>query len=201
LSASCESAYSYGSRSPRPLVGAWVVSILSCWLVARPAICEADVVRAVKEYELKAAYLYNFTKFTSWPAMSFATESAPLVIGVLGNENFAKALSTVVKGQAVNGHAVEVRALMPSQALQGLHVLYVDVSVEGQLAMMGAALASPGMLTVGESEQFAAWGGAIRFVVDGDRLEFDINLPAAQRAGLGLSSQLLMLARSIRKSP
>jgi hypothetical protein len=180
--------------------GARLLSLLLWGLVAPAAICAVDV-RSVKVHELKAAYIYNFTKFTSWPATSFADEKAPLVIGVLGNESFAKTLRDLVNGHAVNGHAVEVRDLLPSQSLQGLHVLYVDVSVEAQLGTAEDLFASPGMLTVGESEQFTARGGVIRFVVDGARLQFEINVSAAQRAGLVLSSQLLMLAKAVRKSP
>ena len=161
----------------------------------------ASEMESAKEYELKAAYIYNFTKFTSWPITSFPDESAPLMIWVLGNERIAAALETLVKGHTSNGRPISVRAVPRASDREGLHVLYVDVSQDAKLTAVKAAFSSPGLLTVGESQRFADLGGAIRLIVEGERLQFEISSQATQRAGLTLSSQLLMLAKAVRKAP
>jgi hypothetical protein len=157
---------------------------------------------SAKEYELKAAYLFNFTRFTSWPASSFAGDTAPLVIGILGNQNIAAALEQLVKSHVVNGHRVDVRTVPSIQDTDGLHVLFVDVSHDKQLGSdPGGPLSKPGLLTVGESDRFLAAGGTIRLLVEGNRLLFEVNGAAAQGAGLTLSSQLLALAKTVHKAP
>jgi hypothetical protein len=152
---------------------------------------------AAKEHELKAAYIYNFAKFTTWPATSFSSPTAPLVVGIIGNEPVATALASQVKSRTVNGHSVEVRALAANQSIADLHILYA--ADDASLASLQQALATPGLLTIGETARFAARGGIIRFVIDRNHLQFEINSASAKRLDLSLSSQLLMLARTVSK--
>jgi hypothetical protein len=153
----------------------------------------------VKDSDLKAAYIYNFAKFAEWPPGSFSGDAASLVIGVLGNQAVASALERVVAGHTVNGHKVDVRAWSATASIAGIHVLYIDGSQDAHLDALTPALSTIGLLVIGESERFLSWGGTIRFVVAGDRLRFEVNTASAQRAGLTLSSQLLMLAKTVRK--
>jgi hypothetical protein len=154
---------------------------------------------SAKEQELKAAYIYNFAKFTTWPDSRFSSSTAPLVIGVMGSEPVATALATQVRNHSVNGRSVDVRLMTPDQDIGALHVLYIATANGETLPRLQHALPAPGLLTIGDSEKFLAAGGVIRFVIDGDRLQFQIDVTAAQRAQISLSSQLLMLARSVRK--
>jgi hypothetical protein len=167
-------------------------------LLLAPAARAADP-PSLKEFELKAAYVYNFIKFTGWPNGAFADESAPIVVGVMADERTGAALMKLVKGHPVNHRDVIVRMLSRRDEFPALHVLYVDNTHEAALRSIAPLFAKPGLLTVGESEQFTELGGAIRLLVEGDRLQFEISAAAAQRVGLSLSSQLLMLAKSVRK--
>jgi hypothetical protein len=177
------------------------IALILCALVAllmgsRQVSAEPE---SVREYDLKAAYLYNFTKFASWPAGSFSAPQAPLVVAVLGDERLIAALEALTRGRFVNGHPVSVKSWSPQLVTAGLHVLYVDSAHELQLPKMSGAFMARGVLTVGETDAFLAAGGAIRLTVEGDRLQFEISTAATERAGLGLSSQLLMLAKTIRR--
>jgi hypothetical protein len=161
------------------------------------SIAAAAEAPSVKEHELKAAYIYNFAKFTTWPATSFSGPAAPLVVGIAGNERVATALANQVRSRTVNGHSIEVRSLAANQGVADLHILYA--ADDASLASLQRAFTTPGLLTIGETERFAARGGMIRFVIDGNHLQFEINSAAAKRADLSLSSQLLMLARAVSK--
>ena len=156
---------------------------------------------AAKEDDLKAAYIHNFTKFVAWPAGSFRGESAPIVIGVMGNDGVVAALQRLVAGRSVSGRSLEIRRVEVASDLGALHVLYVAAARDAALANAALSLARHGLLTVGESDRFVAHGGTIRFVVHEDRLLFEINVAAAQRAGVTASSQLLKLARIVHKTP
>lgn len=143
--------------------------------------------RSVPEHELKAAYIYNFAKFTRWPGTGESGVPNPLVIGVLGDERIAESIATLTHGRTVGGSPIEVKSVDRNAIPANLQILYVDASEDAL-----PSLFQPGRLTIGETEHF---GGIIRLFVESDRLQFEIDNRQAQRAGLTLSSQLLMLAR------
>jgi hypothetical protein len=147
---------------------------------------------AVREEELKAAYIYNFAKFTRWPGTGDGGVPNPLVIGVLGDERVAESLAALTRGRTVGRSPIEVKSFGPNAIPANLNIVYVSASQEGSHT---PALFQPGRLTIGETEEFMQKGGIIRLLVESDRLQFEIDNRHAQSAGLTLSSQLLMLAR------
>lgn len=167
------------------------------WL-ALCAIAAASAVHAgapvASESDLKAAFIYNFSKLTAWPPGTFARPDDPLIIGVVGSDEVAAALAEQLKSRQVAGHAINVRRLDGSAPLPQLQVLYVAAAADEQLPVLASAFTRMGLLTVGDSDAFVAHGGAIRFVVEANRLRFEINAAAADRNGVKLGSQLLMLA-------
>lgn len=142
---------------------------------------------AAREYELKAAYIYNFAKFTRWSAAGDSGVPNPLVIGVLGNERVAESIAALTRGRTIAGSPIEVKSFGPHDIPAYLNIVYVGDSQGESLR----ELAQPGRLTIGEN------GGIIHLFVETDRLRFDIDNAQAQKAGLTLSSQLLMLARKV----
>jgi len=142
---------------------------------------------SAREYELKAAYIYNFAKFTRWPAAGESGVPNPLVIGILGNERVAQSIANLTRGRTIAGSAIEVKSFGPHDIPADLNIIYIGDSHDEPLNHV----AQPGRLTIGES------GGIIRLFVEADRLRFDIDNAQAQKAGLTLSSQLLMLARKV----
>ncbi len=153
-----------------------------------------------KEYQLKAAFLYNFTKFVEWPPACFADDTSPIVIGILGRNPFGAELASVVAGRTVNGRGLVVKSLATAAEAASVHLLFVPAGEEAKLAA-DRTWRDVAVVTVGESPQFAALGGTITFRREADRVTFAVDLALAEHAGLKVSAQLLKLATSVRHKP
>jgi hypothetical protein len=147
------------------------------------------------EYQVKAAFLYNFAKFVDWPPQAFEHPADPFTICV-GNEALGSALETAIQGETLNGRRLTVRRTVPDGNVQGCHILYADAS-QSRYPALNAIKNSP-ILTVGETQEFINGGGMIRFIESGRRIQFQINAEAVERASLKLSSKLLRLAVIVR---
>jgi hypothetical protein len=153
----------------------------------------ADV---AKEYQIKAAFVYNLTKFVEWPPARFDASSDPIVIGVLGKNPFGDTLEAAVRGRKVGGREIVIVGLSSTDAGSRVHVLFVAAGQEAYFDPDNPF----GALTVGESDRFTALGGMITFIPDADKVRFMINLETAEEAELKLSAQLLKLASSVRRN-
>ncbi len=147
----------------------------------------------LSEYQLKAAFLFNFAKFVDWPPEAFPSETSPLVIGVLGQNPFGKDLGDVIRNKVIGGHPVTQR-MTSLEAAGGCHVLFISSSERKRLREIIHTLQGNSVLTVGDSDEFIAAGGMINLFVEGKKIRFQINQPAAKSAGLKVSSKLLCLA-------
>jgi hypothetical protein len=175
---------------------------LALLTLGSPPGARADtVLSSAKESELKAAFIFNFIRFTAWPATSFASEQAPLVVEMFAEASVGAALERLVANRTVNGHRIEVRTGASIPGAEDMHVLYVDAARESRVSEAGSILGRKSLLTIGDSDRFLGAGGIIRFIIEGDRLRFEVNAAASQAAGLTLSSQLLMLATKVRMPP
>jgi len=154
-----------------------------------------------KEYQVKAAFLYNFAKFVEWPAASFENESSPLVIGVFGENPFGGELENVVRGRKINGHPILVKPVPAAASAHNVHVLFISAAEDERLGEFRTAVRNAGILTVGESDEFVRRGGMIQFVPDGDKIRFEIRADQAAAVGLKISSQLLKLGRPRLANP
>ena len=152
---------------------------------------------AQEEYEVKAAFLYNFTKFTQWPAGAFPAQDSPLVIGILGEDPFGDYLDGIVRGEQVQDRAFVIQRYRRLAEMKTCHVLFISRSESARLEQIFAALRKRGVLSVGEVEGFAARGGMIEFVNYEGKLRLRINLAAARSEGLTLSSKLLRPAEIV----
>lgn len=157
----------------------------------------AACAQALSEQQVKAAFLYNFTKFVEWPAEAFAAPQAPFVLCIPGRDALGGNLDAI-QGRTVQGHELRVKRSVRPDEVKACHVLFVPEAQEGPVAELVRAARTLPVLTVGESEGFAEAGGAIGFVSREDRVHFEINLDAASRASLRISSQLLRLATIVR---
>lgn len=185
----------------RRLIMTWTAFL---WLAPGwPAagLAETETIAISKEYELKAAFLYNMAKFTEWPPQSFTAPNAPLIIGLLGRHDFGAELERIVKNHKIGEHPIEVRYAESLDEVQSCHVLFVSSADDARFATLQPALRRNPLLTVGESDEFVHSAGMIRFIVVGNKLRFEINSAAADRAELKLSAQLQKLATVIRRSP
>jgi hypothetical protein len=148
------------------------------------------------ERELKAAFLYNFAKFVDWPPAAFPDRSTPVTLCTLGDDAVGASLAAVVKGETLNDRRLVVRRLRDPQEARDCHVLFVSPA-EKRVAQVLASLREAGVLTVGDGNDFLDQGGMIRLFLEQSRVRFDINLDAAERSHLTLSSKLLRLARAV----
>lgn len=149
------------------------------------------------EYQVKAAFLLNFTKFVEWPVSAFADEHAPLAICILGEDPFGNALNEMLKGEDVSGHQLVMHRVQRVPAPKSCQVLFIPRLEKEVPRILGEI--GPGVLTVGEGEKFVRDGGIIGFVLEDRRVRFDINERAAGKAMLTVSSRLLNVARSVDK--
>jgi hypothetical protein len=148
----------------------------------------------VPEEDAKAAFLYNFAKFVDWPDDAFAAANEPFLVGVVGDDAFAAVLDRVLHGKVVRDRPLAVRRIARPDDLAGCHVVFVG---DGRLPEVFQAVASRPILTVGQRDDFATKGGMIGFLVQDQKLRFEVNLDAAERANLRISSQLLKLATRV----
>lgn len=142
---------------------------------------------------LKAAFLFNFVKFTTWPAEALA-EAAPLQMCVVNAQAVGNALSTTVRGRVVAGHAIHVAQPADSEAFRRCHVLFVSGPRTPALQVIAAVGDAP-VLTVSDLPAFTAEGGIAQFHLQQGQLRFVFGLEAARTARLQISSKLLALAR------
>jgi hypothetical protein len=148
------------------------------------------------EYKVKGAFLLNFAKFTKWPAEEVAATNTPVTIGIVGEDPFGSALDQLVAGETIGTRPIVVKRLALSEDLSPCRILFIPKSVDATAVLKH--LSGPGVLTVGESDDFLDVGGVIRLLIEGKKVRFEVNMDAAQRAHLTISSQLLKLARTIK---
>lgn len=145
------------------------------------------------EYQVKAAFLYNFVKFVEWPAQAFADNRAPIIIGVVGNDPFGAKIDQMIVGKIAHGRPLLLKRFPNLRALTFCHIVFICSSERNNLRQALAAT-GPGVLTVGETEQFTQTGGIINFTIVNSKVRFEINHVAAEQAGLRISSKLLNLS-------
>ena len=154
------------------------------------------------EYEVKAAFLYNFTKFVEWPPPAFAEGNGALRLCVLGDDPFGRSLNAAVgEGEEVEGHKLIVMRADTLARAGGCQVLFVSRSERERLPQILAPLKSSPVLTVGDTKGFLDQGGIVNFILEGSKVRFEINPAAAEQAGLKISSKLLRLARIAGQKP
>lgn len=150
-----------------------------------------------REYDLKAAFLFNFAQFVEWPPSASPPADEPFVIGVLGQDPFGAILDEIVRNETVQGRPIVVQRFRSVDGVGRCQILFISASEDARAREILAALAGRGLLTVGESEPVAAAGGVIRFLVVNNKLRLRINVEAASREQLKISSKLLRLAEVV----
>ena len=150
-----------------------------------------------QEYEVKAAYILNFTRYVEWPADAFGSAQAPIVIGVLGRNPFGPLLGQTIAGRTSQGRPIELLELEGVADAAACHAVFLSLEEWRPHPEVLAQLARRGLLTIGEGDDFARRGGVLGFVPVGQTVRFGVNLEAARQAGLRISSRMLALAVAI----
>jgi len=141
--------------------------------------------------------MLNFGKFVTWPASAVPARLEAFSICVLGEDPFGAVLDSTVRGEKIESRPVLVRGIRTSREATNCNILYISRSEQSQVRKIASSLDKSGVLTVSDSSDFIAQGGAIQFTLSGNRVRFEVNVDAAQDAGLGLSSELLKVASSV----
>jgi hypothetical protein len=160
---------------------------------AMDLICAAEPV--VAEYEVKGAFLLNFTKFVDWPPQVFKGPGDPIAICVLGQSPFGPELDRAAREMVVADRTVSVRQVADGQHATQCQIVFVSAAERTRTRAFMEAVRGRNVLTVGESEGFLAAGGVINLKLDGGKVRIEISTAAAERAGLHISAKLLGLAQ------
>ena len=179
---------------PAAVAGAILLILLGIgsWM---PAVAQDS---GLSEYEVKAAYLYNFARFVEWPAATAGPPPKALTICILGQDPFGDAFTSIA-GKEVRGRTITVARRLNGACPDSCDILFISASERRRLSQILDQLGTRAVLTVSDIDGFSRAGGMIRFVLDGNKVHFEINVDAASRADLALSSKLLKLARVLRK--
>ena len=150
------------------------------------------------EYQVKAAFLFNFAKFVEWPADAFTGPDDPLSICIWGNNPFGNALETVIHEKTFANRTFVTKTVANAEQAAKCQIVFVSLSERKRVRLFLDAIKGRPILTVGEAEDFTASGGIINFKVDDSRVRIEIDLAAAEQARVRISSKLLNLA-TVRK--
>ena len=150
------------------------------------------------EYEVKAAYLYNFARFVEWPDNVSPDPRGPVVIAILGRDPFGGEIDRYIQGKTINGRRLVIKRFSSLEAYEHCHILFVSSSERRNLPRILAAVRNSSVLTVSETDRFAQIGGIINFITKENSIGFEINQAAAERVGLKISYQLLSLGRVVK---
>lgn len=175
------------------------------WIVAAAVAASALFVRPdaraqTPETEVRAAFLYNFTKFVEWPAAPGRKPDEPFRICVVAEPAFVRQVESIVQGESSGGRPLVVATPDTPESAAGCQLLYLAQTERQRGARLLTAVRDLPVLTVGDWPEFLDKGGAVRFVLEDRRVRFDISLAAAERAHLRVSSNLLRVARSVRQN-
>ena len=187
----------YRGRWSRVLSAALLVLFFSGFLAPDDRAQQAKP----SEYRVKAVYLYNFGKFVQWPRDTQASADHSFPICVVGRDPFGSTLSDIVAGESINNLRLVTREIERVENAADCRILFISSSEENRVINILDGLQAKPVLTVSDMPDFVNRGGMIQFVLDGDKVRFEVNLTAAQKAHLTLSSQLLKVATSVQKNP
>lgn len=150
------------------------------------------------QQEVEAAYLYQFGRYVEWPAdQRWASDT--FFICVLGEDPFGTVLDETVKGKLIDGRPVVSKRILGPSESQDCRILFVSPSEDARLTAILQGLQGTGAVTVSRGAQFTRRGGMIGFITDGRNVRFVVNLAAAEKARVRLSSQLLRVAASVEQ--
>jgi hypothetical protein len=161
-------------------------------VAAEPCVAADSLQQPLDEYQVKAAFIFNFIKFVEWPAGSFHSPTEPFSICIAGLDPFGRSLEDTVASHEIAGRPLSVQHISSLNQAATCHVLFIGPDAHTPLPP--AALTLPGILTIGDANVSASNGAIIRFRVEDGKIRFEIDAAAAERKGLRISSRLLSLA-------
>jgi len=161
---------------------------------AGPTAADGDLPVSI-EYQIKASFVYTVAKFVDWPEGEFQDPATPLTLGILADDTVSEAIEETLRGRKVHNRTLIVKRLSDLKAARDCQILYVGAFEGKSVPVLLSQFAPEGVLTVGEGSDFAASGGILGLTLRESLVQFEVNIAAAQRAGLTISSKILRLGR------
>src|SRR5947209_5265337 len=161
----------------------WLTVLALAWGVLGVPALHAQTAKPT-DYDVKAAYLYNFGRFVEWPTQSATSKSEHFTVCILGEDPFGPGLDSTLAGEMIGGKSVVAKRISSPQQSDDCRIVFLSSAESGHLKKIVAELDKKAVLTVSDMPQFAQLGGMIQFVLDGKKVRFEVNLTATQRAGL-----------------
>lgn len=186
----------HDSRVRSILLGSLVLMLCALAVGVQPVVAESSPT----EHEVKAAFIFYFAKFTSWPDSTFENPKAPFVIGYLGEDPVVPALSKLIDGKSVAEHPLELREITADSELSEINILYISPSKRKLADDVLNSVQGSSILTISAMEGFIPSGGIVNFFVRNNRVRFDVNVEGGKEAGLEFRSKLLRIAANTERS-
>ena len=169
-----------------------------CGTLALTGLCRgASGAEVPTEYQVKAVFVFNFSRFLEWSPQAFTAPNAPFVIGILGDDPFGARLDEAVRGEQIDQHPLVVRRFRSMSEIGNCQILYIDRSESAQLQQILLAMDHRSTLTVSELDQSSERGVMIQFMTENNHIRLRINVDSARAAGLTISSKLLRSAEIV----
>lgn len=179
------------AMSPAMCLGMWLASITANAPVAQGQSREAG------EYEVKAAFLYNFAKFVDWPAGAFRGADDAMTFCVYGEDPFGGALDRIIEKKTINDRPLRLARPTQVSDLRACHILFLSASEVKRLPQILGSLRGIPVLTVGDTQHFIQMNGMIGLLIEDNKVRFEINVKATKESGLRTSSKILALAKTV----
>ncbi|NIA18913.1 MAG: DUF4154 domain-containing protein [Xanthomonadaceae bacterium] len=170
------------------------LALVAC--LATPAGAGLSGSQAAK---IQAAFLVQFSKYISWPAQSFSSPKAPIIIGILGRDPFGSAINKISRSFKANGRSIEIIRLRQTAEAGKCHILFVAPDQLGMMPAITAAIAGNPVLLVSSTDSFLSRGGMINFIIVGTKIRFDINRKNSRKCNLRISATLLKIAHQVQQ--
>lgn len=159
----------------------------------------AHIPQITNEYKLKAAFLYNFTRFVEWPDQAFPNTAAPIVIGIIGEDPFGSFLDDLISNEKIGNRSIIVRRFAEAKDIADCQLLYITYLQTEKIAAVLSMVSNKGVLTINDIPAFTGMGGIVQFYTEKNKIRMMINNAAAKRAGLNISTKLLSVAKVVNQ--
>ena len=163
------------------------------------SVIAAGAQAQLDEYQVKAAFLYNFAKFVDWPPQVFKHAADPIIVCIVGDTPIYTQLESATIGKTAGSRSFAVRKVSDAEHAGGCHILFIGLADRKRIPAILGSIRKSGVLTVGETPEFIPDGGVVNFKLEDGKIRFEINLQAAEQAQLQISSKLLSLAEIVRR--
>jgi len=155
---------------------------------------------ALSEAQVKVAFVYNFAKFTTWPATAFSSPQSPLTLCLIRTNDSAASVFSAIEGKQAQGRTLQIKRGIRGEDLKTCHILYIGEADEKSTLDALRSLGEAPVLTIADTEGFTQSGGMIELVAIDSNIQFEVNLDAARHAGMSFSAQLLKLSKVVLDS-